>query len=220
MSSPADDGAAAPRARRLDPAELPGRARYELLTSLVVPRPIGWLSSRSADGTANLAPFSYFAALSASPMQVGVSIGHRRPTPGGPWVPKDSLINVRARGAFCVNVVSEPFLEAMNASSAEVGPEVDEFGLAGLQAEDSEVVDAPFVSGCPAVLECRVVKEVELGAAPNTLVIGEVVGVRLAADLETVGDGWAVNPEALRPVGRLQGPTYALLGEVRTLPRP
>jgi flavin reductase (DIM6/NTAB) family NADH-FMN oxidoreductase RutF len=206
--------------RRLDPRALSGVARYRLLTSLVVPRPIGWISTRSPDGTANLAPFSYFGALSSSPMQVGVSIGHRRASDGGPRRPKDTLANVRSRAAFCVNVVGEPLLEAMNASSAEVGPEVDEFALAGLEAAGSEVVDAPFVVGAPAVLECRVVQEVALGAAPNTLVIGEVVGVRLDPSLDTGEDGWSVEPEALRPVGRLDGARYALLREVRSLPRP
>ena len=204
----------------VDPVALSGRDRYRLLTTLVVPRPIGWLSTWGPDGTANLAPFSYFAALSASPMQVGVSIGHRRETPGGPRVPKDSLANLRERGGFCVNVVTEPLLEAMNASSAEVARDVDEFELAGLEAGRSEVVDAPFVTACPAVLECRVAQEVALGEAPNTLVVGEVVGLRLAAGLPTLGDGWSVDPEALRPVGRLGGAAYSLLREVRIIPRP
>lgn len=217
------DGRARPKvggARLLDPGVLSGAARYQLLTSLVVPRPIGWLGTFAADGAPNLAPFSYFAALSASPMQVGVSIGHRRRVPGGPRVPKDTLANVRDRGAFCVNVVSEAFLEAMNATSAEVEPGVDEFALAGLEMASSPAVDAPFVADCPAVLECRVVKEVELGEAPNTLVIGEVVGVRLAEGLALVPETWAVDPEALRPVGRLWGASYAIPGEVRVIPRP
>jgi len=204
----------------LDPERLDGRGRYALLTSLVVPRPIGWLSTYGPDGTANLAPFSYFGALSSAPMLVGVSIGHRRDPGGGPRVPKDSLTNVRARGAFCVNVVSERLLEAMNATSAEVGPGIDEFELAGLEAARSERVDAPFVASCPAALECRVEKEVGLGAAPNTLVIGRVVGVRLDASLAVDGETWAVDPEALRPVGRLGGASYALPGKVRVIPRP
>lgn len=206
--------------RRLDPADLPGIARYHLLTSLVVPRPIGWLSTYGPDGTPNLAPFSYFAALSSSPMMVGVSVGHRRAVPGGPRVPKDTLANLRARGAFCVNVVTEPLLEAMNTTSAEVEPGVDEFEMAGLERADSGAVDAPYVAACPAVLECRVVKEVELGEAPNTLVVGEVVGLRLAGSLPMVEGTWAVDPEALRPVGRLWGAAYAIPGEVRVIPRP
>ena len=198
----------------LDPDALSGRDRYQLLTSLVVPRPIGWVSTWSADGVANLAPFSYFAALAASPMLVGVSIGHR----GG--VPKDTLLNVRERGAFCVNVVSEALLEAMNASSAEVPREVDEFRLSGVDRATSAVVDAPFVASAPAVLECTVTQEVELHGAPNTLVIGRVVGIRLADDLPTVPGTRCVDPAALRPVGRLWGAAYAMPGPIRVLPRP
>jgi len=197
-----------------DPGALTGRERYQLLTSLVVPRPIGWISTWGADGVANLAPFSYFAALSASPLLVGVSVGHRA------HAPKDTLVNMRARGAFCVNVVSADLLEAMNATSADVPPDVDEFGLAGLERAVSPVVDAPYVAAAPGVLECRVTQEVDLHGAPNTLVIGEVVGIRVADALPFQEGTLAVDPEALRPVGRLFGSGYALPGEVRFIPRP
>lgn len=200
--------------RRIDPAEISSRDRYHLLTSLVVPRPIGWLGTYGADGTPNVAPFSYFAALSATPMLVGVSIGSRKDGE------KDTLVNARARGAWCVNVVSEDFLEAMNATSADVAPEVDEFDLAGLRPERSDRVDAPFVAGCPAVLECVLEQEVELPESTNRLLIGRVVGVRVAERLPFLADTSMVDPEALRPVGRLAGSMYALPGEVRSIPRP
>ena len=198
----------------LTPATLSASERYQLLTSLVVPRPIGWISTWSGAGRANLAPFSYFAALAASPMLVGVSVGHRGERP------KDTLVNARATGAFCVNVVSEELLEAMNATSAEVAPDVDEFALAGLERGASSVVNAPYVASAPAVLECRVTQEVELHGAPNTLIIGEVVGIRIAAGLPRVEGTACVDPEALRPVGRLWGAAYAMPGEVRIIPRP
>lgn len=200
--------------RTFDPDALSGQQRYQLLTSLVVPRPIGWLSTWSGPGVANLAPFSYFSALAASPMLVGVSIGHRKTGP------KDTLINVRARGAFCVNVVSVPLLEAMNASSAEVPFGTDEFTLAGLTPKASGRVDAPYVVEAPAVLECEVSKEVELDGAPNTLVIGRVVGVLVRADLPFMDGTLGVDPEALGPVGRLWSSGYAMPGAIRTLLRP
>lgn len=206
------DPASAPRSIHIDDAST--RDRYQLLTSLVVPRPIGWISTWNRDGTPNLAPFSYFAALSASPMLVGVSIGHRA---GGP---KDTLVNLRERTTFCVNVVTEGLLEAMNRTSADVAYGVDEFALAGLTATRSERVDAPYVAECPAVLECEVTKEVDLDGARNTLVIGRVAGVLLAPDLPFVEDTCSVDPAALRPVGRLWGAAYAMPGEIRILPRP
>jgi flavin reductase (DIM6/NTAB) family NADH-FMN oxidoreductase RutF len=200
--------------RRIDPDRISGRERYQLLTSLVVPRPIGWLSTWDAEGGANLAPYSFFNALAASPMIVGVSIGQRSGRP------KDTLLNIRARGGFCVNVVSEPLLEAMNQTSAEVAPGVDEFALAGLTRAASDRVDAPFVVGAPAVLECLARQEVDLGGAPNTLVIAEVVGLRLSPDLPFLDGTMSVRSDALRPVGRLSGAEYMLPGRVRQLPRP
>lgn len=200
--------------RRYRPADLTGKERYQLLTSLVVPRPIGWISTWSGPGVANLAPFSYFAALAASPMLVGVSVGHRAQGP------KDTLVNLRFRRAFCVNVVSVPFLEAMNATSADVPHGVDEFALAGLERGESRVVDAPWVVGAPAVLECAVTQEVELLGAPNTLIIGEVRGVMMGEDLPLVADTLCADAGALAPVGRLWGAAYALPGPVHILPRP
>jgi len=200
--------------RVIDLDELGPRARYQLLTSLVVPRPIGWISTWSADGSANLAPFSYFAALSASPMIVGVSIGIRSSGP------KDTLVNVRRRRAFCVNVVTESLVEAMNVTAATVPPEVDEFELAGLDVASAESVEAPFVASCPAVLECELTREVDLGDAPNVLILGRVRSVRLSSGLPFEEGSMLVDPSALRPVGRLGGGAYAMPGEVRIIPRP
>jgi flavin reductase (DIM6/NTAB) family NADH-FMN oxidoreductase RutF len=193
---------------------LTGRERYQLLTSLVVPRPIAWISTRSAEGVRNLAPFSYFAALSATPMLVGVSIGNRGD------VEKDTLRNIREGGDFCVNVVTEPQIDAMNLTAAEWGPDVDEFARAGLTAGEAEAVQAPYVEGCPAVLECRRFQLVPLEGSPNTLVIGRVLRVRLADDLPLRPGTLAADAAALRPVGRLAGDLYGLLREFPSLPRP
>jgi flavin reductase (DIM6/NTAB) family NADH-FMN oxidoreductase RutF len=198
----------------LETAALTPRQRYELLTSLVVPRPIAWVSSRSAAGEANLAPFSYFGALSPTPFLVGVSVGHRR------GEPKDTLRNIRETGAFCINVATLGQLREMNETSGEWPPHVDEFARAGLEMAQAQSVDAPYVAGCPAVLECRLFREVPLEGAANTLVVGEVVRVRLADHLPTVGDSLFVDTAALQPVGRLWGDYYALVGEMPALKRP
>lgn len=179
-----------------------------------MPRPIGWISSWDSNGGANLAPYSFFNAISASPMLVAVSVGQRR---GGL---KDTLVNLRSRGAFCANVVTEPLLRAMNATSAEVGPDVDEFGLAGLTRAVSDRVDAPYVAECPAVFECVVFKEVDLAPSTNALVIGEVVGVRLSESLPMAADSMVVDSGALAPVGRMSGAEYMLPREAAHLPRP
>lgn len=200
--------------RTVRPEDLSGPERYGLVTSLVVPRPIGWISTASASGAPNLAPYSFFAALSANPILVGASIGHRK------GVPKDTLANIRETGAFCVNVCSDDLLEAMNQSSSEVGPEVDEFRLAALTARPGVAVEAPWVEEAPAVLECSLFKEVTLGEAPNIFVIGRVEAIHLSGNLSLFDGSWDVDPMTLRPVGRLGRDRYAMPGEVSVLPRP
>lgn len=193
--------------------DLTGRDRYHLLTSLVVPRPIAWASTWSPSATPNLAPFSYFAALSSSPALVGISIGTRSGST------KDTLENIRDSRAVCINVVTVDLLEAMNETSAEVPSGVNEFLLAGLDWAPSPRVRAPYVVGCPAVLECELRREVELPGSSNILVVAEVLGVRVAPDLLPEG-GFGVDPERLQPVGRLGAEGYMMPGAFRTIPRP
>ena len=132
---------------------------------------------------------------------------------------KDSLVNIRDCRAFCVNIVSQELIEQMNDSSASLAPEVDEFALVGLTSVDSDRVAAPFVAECRAVLECEVRQEVCLSGS-NTLVIGEVVGVRLDPALRKEEGTQILIPEDLKPVGRLGGTAYSLVDEVCQLLRP
>lgn len=193
--------------------DLSSRGRYQLLTSLVVPRPIGWLSTRDPEGAPNLAPFSFYTALSSSPMLVGISIGLRSSGP------KDTLRNVRRTGAFCVNVVGESQLEVMNETAADFEPEIDEARRVGLDLAQGRLVDAPYVTEAPAVLECTLYREIELAEAGADFVIGRVEAVHLAPDLRLVPGTRYVDPETFRPVGRLHGRAYGMLGEVRFLHR-
>ena len=197
-----------------DTGALSGRERYQLLTSLVVPRPIAWISTRSAEGRRNLAPFSYFAAVSATPFLVSVSIGSRGA------VEKDTLRNIRQTGAFCINLATEPQLVQMNETAGEWGPEVDEFERAGLESAQADAVDAPYVPSAPAVLECRVFKIVELEGSPNTLVIGETLRIRLADEIPLAPGTLFADSAALRPLARLWGDLYAPLGDTPALARP
>ncbi|HYH78466.1 MAG TPA: flavin reductase family protein [Longimicrobium sp.] len=198
----------------LDTAAITPRERYQLLTSLVVPRPIAWVSTRSAARQPNLAPFSYFSAVSATPFLVGISIGHR----GGE--PKDSLRNILDTGAFCVNAATEGQLARLNHTSGEYPPDVDEFAHAGVPLAWAESVDAPYVADAAVVMECRLFKSVELEGAANTLVIGEVLRVHLADHLPLIDDTLFVDTHALAPVARLWGDLYALVGDTPSTPRP
>ena len=183
-----------------DPSELEGVDRYKLLTGLVVPRPIGWIGTLGQDGRPNLAPFSFFTVVAGTPPTVLFSPGRRTGTP------KDTLANAVANGEFTVNVVDEPLAEAMNLTSGEYPPEIDEFDLAELEARPGDVVDAPLVLEAPASLECRVTHIVELADPPtNTVVFGEVVRIHVRSDLL---DGTRVDSIGLRAVGRMAGNAY------------
>lgn len=187
----------------IDPAT--GSGTYGLLNTLVVPRPIAWVSTRSPGGVDNLAPHSYFTVSSVAPPVVQwTSVGT-----------KDSLRNVLATGEFVVSVCTEELAEAVNATSVDAPPDVSEFDLAGLTREPSARVAPPRVAESPVALECRLVDTVSFGAA--TVVFGEVVWV--AVRPEVVRDD-AVDVRLLRPVARLGGREWSRLGEVFALRRP
>ena len=151
---------------------------HDPFNAIVGPRPIGWVSTRAADGVLNLAPYSFFNAFNYVPPIVGFcSIGH-----------KDSVRNAQATGEFVWNLVTRDLAEAMNQTCAAVPPEVDEFALAGLTPEPSRIVGVPRVKQSPVAFECRVSQVVQLTSAAGAaieswLVLGEVVGVHIAQRL-------------------------------------
>jgi flavin reductase (DIM6/NTAB) family NADH-FMN oxidoreductase RutF len=199
--SPMDD----PEDLELDLAALEERERYFLLTSVVVPRPIAWVSTLDADGTRNLAPYSYFNACSATP-----PIVHFTSTTS-----RDSLANVRATGEFVVNVVSEDLAPAMRVSSAALYSGEDEFQVAGLQTVPSRTVAPPRVAGAKVTLECRLRQLLEMGE--GTMVFGDVLHVHVERSVWREG---RVDPTLLRPVGRLSAPYFATVSEVYSLDLP
>ncbi len=200
--------------RLLHTAELSAREKYRLMTSVVVPRPIGWLSTRSAAGVDNLAPFSYFGAFSSEPMLVGVAIGHRGDEP------KDSLVNIRETGAFCTNMVTERHLEVMNGTAGDYPAGVSEFEALGIGRAEASEVELSYVADCPVVFECRVFREVDLGPATTALVIGEVLAVRLSPEAASLWSNDFLDTSSLRPVGRLWAGYYSLVDDLIRVDRP
>jgi flavin reductase (DIM6/NTAB) family NADH-FMN oxidoreductase RutF len=200
----------------LDLATLSARDRHLLLTGLVVPRPIAWVSTIATDGTPNLAPYSFFALVSSAPPTVVVSVGSRR------GAPKDTLVNAEATGELVLNVVDRSLVEAMNATSVEAGPGLDEFAFAGLTATPSAAVRPPRVAQARAHLEARLVQVVPLpdddGRVENRLLVARVVHVHVDDALFTPPH--RVDARGLDPVARLAGLAYAALGEPFELPRP
>ncbi len=195
-----------------DPRTEPHGLPRDPFLALVAPRPIGWISTVSTAGIANLAPYSFFNAFSTRPYIVGFA-----GTPG-----KDSVVNAEETGCFVVNVVGADLKDAMNATSAAVPPEADEFDLAGLAAVRGRTVAAPRVALAPAALECVHLSTVPLagkgGGDPEALlVLGEVVGIHL--DERILTDGY-VDVAKLRPLARLGYMDYAVVDETFAMQRP
>jgi flavin reductase (DIM6/NTAB) family NADH-FMN oxidoreductase RutF len=194
----------------LDP--LAPRDRYKLLTGTVVPRPIGWISTVDEEGRRNLAPFSYFQIASATPPVLLFSAGARD------GAPKDSVRNALATGGFVAHVADVALLEAMNVSSAEAPPEIDEFELAGLESAPSERVAAPRVVAAPVAFECELLHHYQVPEDGNTVVFGRVLLAHLRDDL--MGEDGRIDLRALNPIARLAGTVYGTLGELMDVARP
>ncbi len=156
--------------------------KHDPLNAIVAPRPIGWISTLSIDGIANLAPYSFFNLFNYAPPIIGFcSVG---------W--KDSAENVSRTGEFVWNLVSRPLAEAMNSSSAMVEANIDEFGLAGIDAAPSRIVKPPRVAASPVQFECRHTQTLRLQGADghevdSWLILGEVVAIHI--DPAMIEDG-------------------------------
>lgn len=187
----------------LDPDAVSGGI-YALLNSVVVPRPIAWVSTRSAAGVDNLAPHSYFTVSSVIPPVVQfTSVGT-----------KDSLRNAQATGEFVVSVCTEALAQRVNTTAVPFPPEVSEFDAAGLTREPSARVAPPRVAESPVSLECELLDVRSFGA--STVVFGRVVWI--AVRPEVLRDD-RVAIDLVRPLARLAGADYATIGDVFPIKR-
>ncbi len=179
--------------------------------AVMVPRPIGWISTLSPDGIANLAPYSFFNAFSDGPIYVAFGSGGR----------KDTLRNVEATGEFAFNLATFSLREAMNTSSATVPHHIDEFELAGLSKAPCRLIKAPRVGESPVCFECRHFQTVPLpdddGHVGDWMVIGRVIGIHI--DDRFIENG-RVNTAALQPLARLGYSEYATIDSTWRMRRP
>ena len=199
----------------IDPAHEDSRNIYKLMVGTIVPRPIAFVSSVSADGVRNLAPFSFFTGISANPPVVCFSPMVR----GKDAAHKDTLNNIRATHEFVVNIVSEDFKEQMNITSAEFPPEVDEFERSGLTPMRSDLVKPARVAESRVNMECRLVEIVDVSTKPlgGSLVIGEVLRFHVRDELF---EDFKIDPDKLQAIGRMGGPTYTRTRDRFDLERP
>jgi flavin reductase (DIM6/NTAB) family NADH-FMN oxidoreductase RutF len=198
------------------PAQIPYRDFYRILLSSVAPRPIAWVSTLN-NGHLNLAPFSFFNAVSAKPPLLGFSPSLR--LVDGHSAPKDTLRNIRETREFVVNVVTFAVADAMNITSGEYDSSVDEFGLAKLNTRPSQVVRPPQVAESPVSFECKLNRIIDFGTEPpsGSLVIGEIVCVHLE---ESVLKEDRLDPDTLDLIGRMGGVQYSRTTERFDLKRP
>ena len=188
---------------------------YQVLTRVVTPRPIAWVTTIDQAGRVNLAPFSFYNVFGTNPPVVVFS-----PTLRRDGSKKDTLRNVEATGEFVVNAAVESLAEQVNLSSKEVQPEESEVELTGLSTRPSEFVGPPRLAESPVALECKLLQVIEVGRGPGAanLVIGEVVSIHLD-DAIFDADG-RVDPAKLRTIGRLGGDEYCRLTDLFRMQRP
>ena len=180
---------------QIDPSVLSKADNYKLMTNLVVPRPIAWITSLNQNGVINLAPFSFFNAVGSDPPYVVIGIGCR--DSGGP---KDTANNIQTSGEFVVNMVTEDLFAAMNVSAAEFPPDQSEMTAANLHTTPSVHVKSPRLAESQVSLECKLFQSQPLGT--NTLFIGE-------CDVSCRGSfAWSANAHRhSAPIGRLGSPS-------------
>ncbi len=181
---------------QIDPAQHSTADGYKLLSNLIMPRPIAWVSSIGENGLVNLAPFSFFNAVSASPLYVMVSV--MRNEAGGL---KDTARNIQERKQFVVNLVTEDLFDAMNLSAADFPPDISELTIAGLHTAHALKIAVPRVAEAKVSLECVLHSAQELGA--YTMFIGEVVMFHVADELL----GPRLHIKDFAPLGRLGSPS-------------
>jgi flavin reductase (DIM6/NTAB) family NADH-FMN oxidoreductase RutF len=182
--------------------------------AIVTPRPIGWISTRDAEGRTNLAPYSFFNGVAYDPPQVMFASTSNKPDRGDT---KDSMANIRETGVFCVNVVEYAKRDAMNATSATLPREVDEAAAAGIEMAPCREIDCSRVANAPASMECRMTQIVKIEGEHNFVVFGEVVGVHLRDDALVEG---RFDVTTYQPLSRMGYRDYTVVREVFELRRP
>lgn len=200
---------------RFDLRTLPPSARYKIMTATITPRPIAWVTSVSADGVRNAAPFSFFNMVGDDPPLLALGLMHR---PDGRL--KDTAANILATAEFTVNLVSEDDAERMNRCSADAPPEVDELAYAGIETVPGSVIAAPLIASAPASFECRRHSIIETGPR-QTLILGEVLVAHVADRFVLDADSQHLDTPAMKLIGRTHGRGwYVRNGDTMQMDRP
>lgn len=189
----------------VDPKSLSAEESYKLMTGVVVPRPVAWVTTLSASGGVNLAPFSTFTFVSPKPPMLAFSVGRK----GGAY--KDTAQNILANEDYVVHIADRPLIDVVHRSAVEYPADVSETEMLGLETVPSLHVRPPRVAAAPIAMECRLRQCLEFGDTRSKLIVGEVVAFHFRDGLLK---GGKIDTKALDPLCRLAGPNYATLGEI------
>jgi len=192
----------------VDPKTLSADESYKLMTGVVVPRPVAWVTTIAENGGVNLAPFSTFTFVAPKPPMLAFSVGQR----GGIY--KDTARNILANEEYVVHIADRPLIEAVHGSAVEHSPDVSEVEILELATEPSLHVKPPRVAAAPIAMECRLRQCLEFGETRSRLIVGEVVAFHFR---DGVMKGGKIDSKALDPLCRLAGPNYATLGDIVTM---
>jgi len=193
---------------RIDPAYLDPETAYRLITGVVVPRPIAWVTSLSATGVLNLAPFSAFMFVAPKPPMLAISVGRK----GNIY--KDTAQNILNNEEYVVHIADSSLMTAVHESSTEHPPDVSEVEELRLSTLPGERIKVPRLAAAPVAMECRFRQCLEFGETRSRLIVGEVLVFHIRDGLLNNGK---IETEALDPIARIAGPRYAKLGEITTL---
>ncbi|MFS8050239.1 flavin reductase family protein [Rhizobium sp. BR 314] len=199
---------------RFDMSLLSGQERYKILASSIVPRPIAWITSLSADGIRNAAPFSFFNMMGNSPPTVAIGL---MPQAGQL---KDTAANILATGEFVINLVDEQNAQAMNLTCIDAPSDVDEIDLAGLSVAPSDTVAPPRISTAPVSMECRMLTSIATGPL-QTIIVGEVTMVHIRDDFVLDAGRCYIDTTRLGLIARMHGSGgYLRSGDYFQIDRP
>jgi flavin reductase (DIM6/NTAB) family NADH-FMN oxidoreductase RutF len=191
----------------IDPATLDAERSYRLLTGIVVPRPIAWVTSLAPGGAVNLAPFSAFTFVSPKPPMLAISVGRKA------GIYKDTAQNILTTEEYVVHIADRSQIGLVHQSSVEHPREVSEVDLLGLETAPSSRIACPRLAAAPVAMECRFRQCLEFGETRSRLIVGEVLAFHIRDGLLAEGK---IETRALDPICRIAGPNYATLGEIVT----
>lgn len=202
---------------KIDPATLSAGEAYAWQSSTILPRPIAWAATLNEDGSANLAPFSYFTGVSSDPPTCLICVSRHRKRPDGDRPPKDTWRNIERTGEFVIHVVSDALGHQMNLTSREFPYGTDEIAEVGLTKLACDKVAPPRIAEAPVAMECKLERIVEIGRSGTAIIIGEILLWHVRDDLIVNG---RVDPQRLDAIGRMGGSSYVRTRDAFDMVRP